>query len=382
MLASAPILPSCHAYSCSSLKCRHVGGVFGVRPPRRPLGRRGIEVVHLRVLVEEDARAREFDVRRSAVVEDHQALVRRHTQPQPQVAVDDLRVDAERSVRNPPEIARGHRCNGTVRRRGIREGEARQQQQGQRECPSRGSSGTKAAHRLWLGARPYRRRRRSPRRAYRELPESVHIPTRPRRSRLKLAAAACTLMVALLAAWVPATSLADGDPASDVLLTQPIFLPWDAGVSSAQQGQLTALLQAAAHSGYQLRLALIASPSDLGSVTELWRNPAGLRRLSWRGALARLPRHPARRDAQRLRPVPAIGPDGRRTRVARIDPHPGIRRTPGLDRARRDPERCGRVGPQIANGAGRPDLRGVRVGREAHPRATRFLGSSSPSAAC
>lgn len=82
-------------------------------------------------------------------------------------------------------------------------------------------------------------------------------------------------MVALLAAWVPATSLADGDPASDVLLTQPMFLPWDAGVSSAQQGQLTALLQAAAHRGYQLRLALIASPSDLGSVTELWRNPEG-----------------------------------------------------------------------------------------------------------
>jgi hypothetical protein len=82
-------------------------------------------------------------------------------------------------------------------------------------------------------------------------------------------------MVALMAAWVPTTSLADGDPASDVLLQQPLFLPWDAGVSTAQQGQLTALLQAAAHSGYQLRVALIASPSDLGSVTELWRDPQG-----------------------------------------------------------------------------------------------------------
>jgi len=90
-----------------------------------------------------------------------------------------------------------------------------------------------------------------------------------------LRAAACTLMVALIAAWVPSASLADGDPASDVLLQEPLFLPWDASVSSAQEGQLSALLQAAAHSGYQLRVALIASPSDLGSVTELWRKPQG-----------------------------------------------------------------------------------------------------------
>ncbi len=82
-------------------------------------------------------------------------------------------------------------------------------------------------------------------------------------------------MVVLVAAWVPGTSLADGDPASDVLLTQTLFLPWDAGASAAQQGQLTGLLQAAAHSGYQLRVALIASPSDLGSVTELWHDPQG-----------------------------------------------------------------------------------------------------------
>ena len=80
-------------------------------------------------------------------------------------------------------------------------------------------------------------------------------------------------MVALLAASVPTTSLGDGDPASDVLLQQALFLPWDAGLSTMQQGQLTALLQAAAHSDYQLRVALIASPSDLGSVTELWRKP-------------------------------------------------------------------------------------------------------------
>ena len=66
---------------------------------------------------------------------------------------------------------------------------------------------------------------------------------------------------------------ADGDPASDVLATQPLFLPQDAGIPLAQQNQLTALLGAAASNGYQLRVAIIASSTDLGSVTELWHQP-------------------------------------------------------------------------------------------------------------
>jgi len=82
-------------------------------------------------------------------------------------------------------------------------------------------------------------------------------------------------MVALVAAWVPTSSLADGDPASDALVSQGLFLPWDAGLSAEQQAQLAALLGAAARSGYQLRVAIIASPSDLGSVGELWRKPQG-----------------------------------------------------------------------------------------------------------
>jgi hypothetical protein len=71
----------------------------------------------------------------------------------------------------------------------------------------------------------------------------------------------------------PTAARADGDPASDVLATQPLFLPQDAGIPAAQQGQLGELQQTAARSGYQIRVALIASRSDLGSVTELWRQP-------------------------------------------------------------------------------------------------------------
>src|SRR4029077_15162518 len=70
-----------------------------------------------------------------------------------------------------------------------------------------------------------------------------------------------------------APTLADGDPASDVLATGPLFLPQDACVSATQQDELGALLQTAGRRGYPLRVALIASSTDLGSVTELWRQP-------------------------------------------------------------------------------------------------------------
>lgn len=81
------------------------------------------------------------------------------------------------------------------------------------------------------------------------------------------------MLVALVAAWGAAAALADGDPASDVLAQQSLFLPQDAGLTTTQQAQLDALLQAAAHSGYPIRVALIASSADLGSVTELWNQP-------------------------------------------------------------------------------------------------------------
>jgi hypothetical protein len=58
-----------------------------------------------------------------------------------------------------------------------------------------------------------------------------------------------------------------------VLVTQHLFLPQDAATSPRQQARLVALLQEAARSGYPIRVALIASATDLGSITELWRQP-------------------------------------------------------------------------------------------------------------
>jgi hypothetical protein len=71
----------------------------------------------------------------------------------------------------------------------------------------------------------------------------------------------------------PARAGADGDPASDVLVSQTLFVPSDADVSAAETAALEALLSTAARHGYPARVALIASASDLGSVTELWRHP-------------------------------------------------------------------------------------------------------------
>ena len=87
-----------------------------------------------------------------------------------------------------------------------------------------------------------------------------------------------TLLVSLVALALvcgsnPTPAHADGDPASDVLVSQSLFLPGDAAFTLRQQSELAQLLSAARRSGYQLRVAVIASPADLGSVTELWRQP-------------------------------------------------------------------------------------------------------------
>jgi hypothetical protein len=81
-----------------------------------------------------------------------------------------------------------------------------------------------------------------------------------------------TAALLLLAVAVPRAH-ADGDPASDVLASQRLFLPADADVPIRQQLQLSALLNQSAQKGYPLRVAIIGSASDLGSVTQLWRRP-------------------------------------------------------------------------------------------------------------
>jgi hypothetical protein len=82
-----------------------------------------------------------------------------------------------------------------------------------------------------------------------------------------------SLTFALQAGWLASQAWADGDPASDVLASQSLFLPGDAGIPAAQQQRLSGLLSSAQRSGFPVRVAVVASPADLGSITELWRQP-------------------------------------------------------------------------------------------------------------
>ncbi len=81
------------------------------------------------------------------------------------------------------------------------------------------------------------------------------------------------LAVLLVVAAVPAAALGDGDPGSDVLVYQSLFVASDAGLTIAQQVELTGVLRSAARAGVPVRVAIIAHPNDLGAVTALWRKP-------------------------------------------------------------------------------------------------------------
>ncbi len=66
---------------------------------------------------------------------------------------------------------------------------------------------------------------------------------------------------------------ADGDPASDYLLTRSTFVPPDLGISTADAARLSATVALAQSRGYPIHVALIGSAYDLGSVVSLDRKP-------------------------------------------------------------------------------------------------------------
>ena len=88
-------------------------------------------------------------------------------------------------------------------------------------------------------------------------------------SAVALAVLACCALGALSPA-----ARADGDPGSDVLVYQNLFVAADSNISIAQQVELGDLLTAASRDGFTIRVAIIATPADLGAITQLWRKPA------------------------------------------------------------------------------------------------------------
>ena len=85
----------------------------------------------------------------------------------------------------------------------------------------------------------------------------------------------CPLLAVLAAlAFFAQAALADGDPASDFLLSQSSFLsPYDGHIPAAQQKRIEAMLKSAKEQGFPLKLALISTRYDLGAVPILFRKP-------------------------------------------------------------------------------------------------------------
>jgi hypothetical protein len=81
------------------------------------------------------------------------------------------------------------------------------------------------------------------------------------------------LLVVLAALVAAPLARANGDPASDVLLTQPVYFPIDATLSDSDRSALLKTVDDAKQRGYTIRVALIPFTSDLGTAVSLWRHP-------------------------------------------------------------------------------------------------------------
>jgi hypothetical protein len=87
---------------------------------------------------------------------------------------------------------------------------------------------------------------------------------------LALAAGAAAVVIAL---FVVHDALADGDPASDYLITQQLFVSFKAKFSDSNATRLRELLDDSKRKGFPLKVAVIAGRYDLGSVPSLFGKP-------------------------------------------------------------------------------------------------------------
>jgi hypothetical protein len=79
--------------------------------------------------------------------------------------------------------------------------------------------------------------------------------------------------VMLVLAFAAVAAHADGDPASDVLLRDNVFYPYNDGVSPGLQKTLDDETVAAGHAHFPIKVALIQSPMDLGAIPSMFGRP-------------------------------------------------------------------------------------------------------------
>jgi peptidoglycan-N-acetylglucosamine deacetylase len=84
---------------------------------------------------------------------------------------------------------------------------------------------------------------------------------------------ALVIMVAVMVAVYPPSALADADPASDILLAQNAFYPYQPPVPHALEATMETVLRSAARAGLPLKVAVIGSREDLGAVPEFFGHP-------------------------------------------------------------------------------------------------------------
>jgi hypothetical protein len=80
---------------------------------------------------------------------------------------------------------------------------------------------------------------------------------------------------------VAGAARADGDPASDFLYSTEVFLPYEAPISPAVKRQLVATVKVSRQSGYRIKVAVIGSAYDLGSVRSLYFKPQLYAKFLW-----------------------------------------------------------------------------------------------------
>jgi hypothetical protein len=92
---------------------------------------------------------------------------------------------------------------------------------------------------------------------------------------------AVLILLAALALLVPGSARANGDPASDVLLTGQTFLPFEAPISDSAKNDLNKTVAEANAKGYPIRVAIIAFTGDLGTAGSLWAKPQPYAKFLW-----------------------------------------------------------------------------------------------------
>jgi hypothetical protein len=88
----------------------------------------------------------------------------------------------------------------------------------------------------------------------------------------RLVAGIVSVALATLAA-APGAAWGDADPASDYLPGFDSYLPYGNTVAKPTQRQLDRLLKIARARGHPFKVAVIATPTDLGAVTSLYNKP-------------------------------------------------------------------------------------------------------------